>query len=67
MSDKMEQAILAQMDGKPNKQHCPKCNKETTYICHKSGMADCTECGVEGKIDLSELIKKLKAMGVFVK
>lgn len=64
--NKMEQALLAQMDGKKNKQHCPNCNKETIYTYHKSGIATCDECGVEAKIDLTETIKQLKAMGAFV-
>lgn len=68
MSDKMEQIILQKLDGQKNKQHCPKCNKDTIYIYHKSGVANCTEsgCRAEAKIDLSEYIKQLKANGVIV-
>lgn len=67
--DKMKVALLKQMNGQKIKLHCQNCNKDTIFIINTLGYAKCTElgCECEIQIDLSDTIKGLKDMGVFVK
>jgi|GEM_PF-5414726 len=67
--DKIKENLLKQLDGQKNKQYCSGCKKDTVYIYHKDGIASCSEpgCGCKGEIDLTEAIKSLKSIGVFVK
>jgi len=67
MRDAYERAILEQWDGKKLKQYCPVCNKNTDFIVHKSGLANCVECKTGKEIDLTDAVKKLKAMGVVLR
>lgn len=66
--DKMQAAILKQMEGQRINKHCQHCNKDTVFIIEGSGVAKCTEpeCNFEYKIDFTEMIKDLKSMGVTV-
>lgn len=64
--DKIEAAVLKQLAGKKVSQNCSVCNKKTEFIINNDGSVKCTECNTEGKIDLTDVVKGLKSMGVFV-
>lgn len=66
--DKFKAALLKQMAGQKTTKPCKNCNKDTIFIIDNSGTAKCTEpgCTYKYEIDLTETIKGLKEMGVFV-
>ncbi len=64
--DRLEKEVLKQLNGQRARQLCPVCKKETWYIYHNTGKANCTICKNEVEIDLTNLIKDLKKRGVYV-
>lgn len=64
--DKFEAVMLKQLAGKKVSQDCPVCHKKADYILHIDGTGKCTECNTEGKVDLTDVVKGLKSMGVTI-
>lgn len=62
--DKFEQAILNQLAGQKVSQDCPVCNEKTDFVINKDGFVTCTRCNTQGKIDITDVVKGLKDMGV---
>ena len=64
--DKFEKALLSQFHGQKVTKECPVCNQKTELVFHKEGTMTCSKCKNKVKVDLTEVVKGLKKLGLTV-